>query len=267
VDQEKTREGSVAYRLARALETFVLRRADRIVVICEGLRRELAGRGLPPERIVVSPNGVDPAVFTPRDGKDPALLAQYRLEGRKVIGFIGSFFQFEGLECLLRAVPHLRRLDPAIHVVIVGGGDRERALRHEAQAAGLDGAVVFTGRVPHEQVAAYYSIMDALVYPRLSRRITELVTPLKPLEAMALQRPVIASDVGGLKELVRDGETGLLFKADDPEALARACARLVQDPALAQRLAAQGRAFVERERSWHAICARNVALYREMLPS
>lgn len=265
VDQEKTTEGSVAYRLARWLETVVLRRADRIVVICDGLKRELIARGLPAHRIVLSLNGVNPDAFAPLTGKDPRVMQRYGLEGRKVIGFIGSFFQFEGLECLLRAVPALIRREPSIKVMIVGGGEREQDLRRLAETAGPNGTVIFTGRVPHDEVNAYYSVMDALVYPRLSRRITELVTPLKPLEAMALGRPVVASDVGGLKELMRDGETGLLFKAEDPEALAEACARVVGDPGLAARLTQQARAYVERERSWRVICENSVALYRQLL--
>ncbi len=265
VDQEKTTEGSLAYRLSRWLETVVLRRADRIFVICDGLKRELIARGLPAPRIVLSLNGVNPDAFAPLTGKDPRVMQRYGLQGRNVIGFIGSFFQFEGLECLLRAVPALIRRDPSIRVMIVGGGEREQDLRRLAETAGLNGTVIFTGRVPHDEINAYYSVMDALVYPRLSRRITELVTPLKPLEAMALGRPVVASDVGGLKELVTDGETGVLFRAGDPDALAEACLRLVHDPVLAARLVEQARAFVQQERTWRTVCKGNVKLYGELL--
>ncbi len=264
VDQDKTTEGSLKYRLSRLLETFVLRRADRIVVICDGLKQELVRRGLPAEKIAITPNGVDTAQFQPLAGKDQGILDRYALGGSKVIGFIGSFFQFEGLESLLRAVPLMLRRDPQIKVLIVGTGEQEAALRALAQAAHLNGSVIFTGRVPHHEVPAYYSVMDALVYPRLSRRITELVTPLKPLEAMAFGRPVVASDVGGLRELVSHGKTGLLFKAEDLEALAATCVQAVTDRALAATLARQGRAYVEQEREWRAICRRAADLYRTM---
>lgn len=265
VDQEKTTEGAPAYRLLRAVETFVLRRADRVVVICDGLKQELIRRGIAASKIAVVPNGVNTAEFPTLSGKDPEVLRRYGLNGQVTIGFIGSFFQFEGLSSLLAAVPHLRRQHPGVKVLIVGAGEQEPALRRAADAAGLSGSVIFTGRVPHEQINAYYSVMDVLVYPRLSRRITELVTPLKPLEAMALGRPVAASDVGGLRELVKDGETGLLFKPDDPQDLAAKCLRVATDPVLAERLTRQARAYVEREREWKTSCAVAVALYRDVL--
>ena len=265
VDQEKTTEGAAAYRLLRAVETFVLRRADRIVVICGGLKQELIQRGIAASKIAVVPNGVNTADFPPLRGKDAGVLQRYGLNGQVTIGFIGSLFQFEGLDSLLAAVPHLRRQQPGVKVLIVGAGEQEPALRRAADAAGLGGSVIFTGRVPHEQVHAYYSVMDVLVYPRLSRRITELVTPLKPLEAMALGRPVVASDVGGLRELVTDGETGLLFKAGDPQDLAAKCLRVATDRALAERLTRQARAYVEGEREWTTSCAAAVALYHDVL--
>jgi len=265
VDQEKTSEGALAYRLTRAAETFVLRRADRVVVICGGLKQELMQRGIDAAKIAVVPNGVNTAEFQPLTGKDEAVLRRYGLNGQTIIGFIGSFFQFEGLESLLAAVPYLRQRHPGIKVLIVGTGESEAALRRTAEASGVSDSVIFTGRVPHEQIHAYYSVMDVLVYPRLSRRITELVTPLKPLEAMALGKPVVASDVGGLKELVKDGETGLLFKAEDPQDLAAKCLRVATDRALADRLARHGRAYVEEEREWSTSCAATAALYRDVL--
>jgi glycosyltransferase involved in cell wall biosynthesis len=126
---------------------------------------------------------------------------------------------------------------------------------------GLADAVVFTGRVPHAEVARYYDLVDAFVYPRLSMRLTDLVTPLKPLEAMAQGRLVVASDVGGHRELIRDGETGVLFRAGDAAALARAVESLFANRDRWPALQAAGRRFVEQERNWRASVARYEAVY------
>lgn len=260
VDQEKTTERGLRYALTRILETFVLRRADRIVVICEGLKQEIVRRGIPAHKIVVVPNGVDTASFTPRP-PDQALRERYGLSGKKVLGFIGSFFQFEGLSVLLEAMPLMAAREPALRLVIVGGGEQEEALRRAVTERGLNGAVILTGRVQHEEIPAYYSIMDALVYPRVSKRITELVTPLKPLEAMAMGKLVIVSDVGGLRELVRHGETGLLFRAGDPVSLAETCLEGLRDPQRAERLGRAARAHVEQERDWSRIWAAHANMY------
>ncbi len=260
VDQEKTTERGIRYALTRAIETFILRRADRIVVICEGLKADIARRGIPSRQIVVVPNGVDAASFTPRE-PDAALRARYGLAGKRVLGFIGSFFQFEGLSTLLDAVPLMAARDSSVRVLLVGGGQEEDALRRAAEERRLLDTVIFAGRVPHEEVSAYYSIMDALVYPRISKRITELVTPLKPLEAMAMGKLVIASDVGGLRELVTDGRTGLVFRAGDARDLAETCLAALADPRRAAALGREARAYVERERDWSRICAAHTNLY------
>ena len=260
VDQEKTTERGLRYALTRMLETFILRRADRIVAICEGLKEDIIRRGIPARKLVVVPNGVDTVSFTPRPS-DAALRQRYDLTGKKVLGFIGSFFQFEGITTLLDAVPLMAARDPSVRVLIVGGGQEEAALRRAVEERGLAGTVLFTGRVPHGEVNAYYSIMDALVYPRISKRITELVTPLKPLEAMAMGKLVIASDVGGLRELVADGKTGLLFRTGDVRGLADTCLRALADPQRAEALGRAARAYVERERDWSRICAAHQDLY------
>jgi glycosyltransferase involved in cell wall biosynthesis len=120
--------------------------------------------------------------------------------------------------------------------------------------------VIFTGRVPHAEVQRYYSIVDVLAYPRHAMRLTDLVTPLKPLEAMAQGRLLVASDVGGHKELIRDGETGILFRAGDATSLAQAIVRLLEQRERWPQLREQGRRFVERERNWPG----SVARYRDV---
>jgi PEP-CTERM/exosortase A-associated glycosyltransferase len=262
VDHGTTRAGSVRYRLTRGLETWVCRRADAVTTICEGLRADLAHRGLPQERITVIPNAVDLAQFTPAGPRPAALARELGLGQRTVIGFIGSFYGYEGIDLALAALPLIRSQVSDAALLLVGGGPQEPALREQARA--LADAVVFAGRVPHERIASYYDLVDLLVYPRRSNRLTELVTPLKPLEAMARRRPLVASDVGGHRELIEDGVTGTLFRAGDERALAAAVVRLLGDRAAWPARLDAARAYVERERSWSASVARYEQVYERL---
>lgn len=267
VDHGTTSEGSLRYRATRALETRAIRQAAHVFTICEGLRADIAARGVPADKITVIPNAVDVDAFPLAQPPDPALQAQYGLAGRTVIGFIGSFYAYEGLDLLVQAMPALLRERPDACLLLVGGGPQEAALKAQVQALGLQASVVFTGRVPHNVVARYYDLVDVLAYPRHSMRLTELVTPLKPLEAMAQGKLFVASDVGGHRELVTHGETGMLFKADDATALTSALLTLLNDPARWPSLKAQGRHFVETVRNWRNSVARYRPVYESLLGS
>jgi PEP-CTERM/exosortase A-associated glycosyltransferase len=252
VDHGTHREWGVRYRTTRALESSALRRADHVTTICEGLRNDIIARGIPAERVTVIPNAVDPSIFEADVSPDLGLKARLGLAGKTIVGFIGSFYGYEGLDLLVRALPSMLRHRPEVRVLLVGGGPEESRIRRLADASGLTDKSVFVGRVPHGDVHRYYSIVDVFAYPRRSLRITELVTPLKPLEAMAQGRLVVASDVGGHRELIRDYETGILFAADDPDALAAAVVNALDDSAQAQEIRVQARRFVECERNWQA---------------
>jgi PEP-CTERM/exosortase A-associated glycosyltransferase len=211
VDHGTTREGSVRYRLSRRLETFAMRRADAVTTICEGLKHDIVSRGIPAGKVTVVPNAVDTEGFFIGGRPDETLKRALGLEGAPVIGFIGSFYAYEGLALLLDALPHMLERRPALRVLLVGGGPQESALKAQAASLGVSGQVVFVGRVPHAEVNRYYDLVDVLCYPRLPMRLTELVTPLKPLEAMAKGKVILASDVGGHRELIEEGENGFLF--------------------------------------------------------
>ncbi len=261
VDHGTTTEGSMRYRATRSLETYALRRADHVTTICEGLRADIVRRGLPAERVTVIPNAVDADTFVFGAPRDDALRRELGLDGATVIGFIGSFYAYEGIDLLLSALPLVRERRPEARVLLVGGGPQEQALRELARALGVADEVTFTGRVPHAEVKRYYSLVDVLAYPRHSIRLTEIVTPLKPLEAMAQGHLIVASDVGGHRELIRHGETGMLFKAGSPQALAQAIVELLDRREQWPKLRAQGRAFVEAERTWAASVARYAQIY------
>jgi len=259
------RPGGVRYHLSRGLETWVLRKADAVTTICEGLRRDIVSRGIADAKVTVIPNAVDPVRFRTDGVPDPELARRLGLEGARVVGFIGSFYAYEGLDLLLQALPRMLERLPSIRLLLVGGGYEEEALKRQAAQAGIADKVVFAGRVPHKQVQDYYNLVEVFAYPRHRTRLTETVTPLKPLEAMAQGRAVIASDVGGHRELIRDGETGRLFEAGNAAALADAVLALLQDRDTAASMRTQARRFVETERSWATSVRRYAEVYGPIL--
>ncbi len=264
VDHGTTTESGLRYRLTRRLETFALRRADHVFTICEGLRREIVNRGIAEAKVSVIANAVDIDTFQVGGPPDPSLKARLSLAGCTVIGFIGSFYAYEGLDLLIEALPRLLAARPDIRILLVGGGPQESELQAQAARLGVADKVVFAGRVPHGEVAAYYDVIDVLAYPRHSMRLTELVTPLKPLEAMAQGRLLVASDVGGHRELIRDGETGMLFRAGSVDSLAEVLLLLLADPHRWPHLRKAGREFVENERNWRSSVAGYKPVYHRV---
>ncbi|WP_218106383.1 TIGR04063 family PEP-CTERM/XrtA system glycosyltransferase [Duganella sp. SG902] len=264
-DHGTSPSGGVRYHLSRALETYALRRVDAVTTICEGLRADIIARGIPAPRVTVIPNAVDNHRFRAAPPPNRLLARRLGLGGQPLLGFIGSFYTYEGLTLLVQAMPRMLASMPALQLLLVGGGAQEEELRKLVARLGLRDKVRFAGRVPHDQIAGYYSLIDILVYPRLPMRLTELVTPLKPLEAMAQGRLVVASDVGGHREMIEHGKTGMLFRAGDAEALAAQVLHLVRHPELWPVLRRQARAYVEGERSWSASVARYRDIYQRLL--
>jgi glycogen(starch) synthase len=265
VSSGTTTEGSLRYRLSRWLETRVLRQAQHVTTICEGLREEAIKRGVAADRVTVVPNAVDDEAFRPSTQKNDAARRQYGLEGNFVLGFIGSFFAWEGLDLLLEAMPQVIARRPDIRLLLVGNGPANAALRAQAERLKLQAHVIFAGQVKHDAVAAIYDAVDVLVYPRTPMRLTNMVTPLKPLEAMAMGKVFIASDVGGHRELVNDRETGVLFRAGDREDLARTILEVAGDATLRAKLESAGPEFIRKERTWAKVVARYVPVYESVL--
>jgi len=258
------REGSARYRLTRMLETHAARQADAVAVICEGLRDDLVARGIAADKIFVSPNGVDLNLFGNPQVADRAFARSLGLDDADTVGFIGSFYDYEGLDDLIAAMPLLLESRPKARLLLVGGGPMEEALRAQAAASPVADRIRFVGRVPHEEVERYYALIDILAYPRKKMRLTELVTPLKPLEAMAQRKLVVASNVGGHRELIEDGVTGTLFPAGDPAALAEALASLFARRGEWEGRRDVARSFVERERNWSSNISRYAPVYQRL---
>ena len=258
------REGSARYRLTRLLETHAARKADAVAVISEGLKADLIRRGIDPGKIIVSPNGVDMDLFGSPPAADKAFARRLGLDDADTVGFIGSFYDYEGLDDLIAAMPLLLARRPKARLLLVGGGPMEAALKAQAAASPAADRIRFVGRVPHDEVERYYALIDVLAYPRKAMRLTELVTPLKPLEAMAQRKLVAASDVGGHRELIEDGVTGTLFPAGDPAALAAALSELFARRGEWNGRRDIARRFVERERNWSSNILRYVPVYQRL---
>ncbi len=251
-------EGSFKYRLTRRLEDHVVAGADAVVTICTGLRDDLIVRGVAPDKVTIMPNGVDLALFGTPTARDPALAAELGLGSGPVIGFIGSFYPYEGIDDLIAAMPALVARHPDVRLLLVGGGPAEELLRAAAAASSAAHAIRFVGRVPHHEVERYYALADIMAYPRKASRLTELVTPLKPMEAMAQGKIVAASSVGGHRELIAAGATGILFPPDDPAQCAAALGDLLDTRESWPALRAAARSAVGRDHDW----SRNVQRYQ-----
>ncbi|MFC4294438.1 TIGR04063 family PEP-CTERM/XrtA system glycosyltransferase [Novosphingobium tardum] len=258
-------EGSLRYRMTRSLENRAVAAADAVVTICKGLRDDLVIRGVAPGKITIVPNAVDLNLFGSPLPRDAALARELDLGEGPVIGFLGSFYPYEGLADLIAAMPAIVEAHPGARLLLIGGGPEADALRAAAERSSAAPAIRFVGRVPHAEVERYYSLVDVVAYPRKAMRLTELVTPLKPLEAMAQGKMVAASAVGGHRELIVEGMTGTLFAPDDPAALAAALNQLLsrRDEWPARRIVASE--FVRRERDWAGNVERYRTVYQRLL--
>ena len=259
-------EGSAKYKLTRSLETQVANRADALFTICDGLREDLIKRGIPGGKIGVMPNGVDLTLFGDPPPRDDGLASELGIaKDAPVIGYIGSFYDYEGVDDLIAAMPMLRERHPQARLLLVGAGEMDAQWRAAAAALPEPGAVIFTGRVPHAEVERYYSLIDVLAYPRKHSRLTDLVTPLKPLEAMAQRRIVAASNVGGHRELITHGETGFLFPPDDPAACACALADMLDARERWDGVRIRGLNHVRDRHDWHTNARRYLDVYHLLL--
>jgi glycosyltransferase involved in cell wall biosynthesis len=245
------------YVRTRALETHCMTAADLVVTLGEAMREEIVARGVPAENVIIVPNGVSEEFLRPLpDGA--ALRASLGIApGEYVVGLVSSLVAHEGIGTLLEAVRLLTERGVKARALIVGDGPERTALQRQAADLGLD--AVFTGRVPSSKVRDYHAVLDVFVVPRTPDRVCQLVTPLKPVEAMASGLPVVVSDVRALAEIVRDRETGVLSPPLDPVELADRLQQLLADPDLRAKLGANARDWVARDRTW----AHNAARYRE----
>jgi glycosyltransferase involved in cell wall biosynthesis len=246
------------YLRSRELETRCMAEADLVVTLGEVMRSEIVARGVPPEKVIVVPNAVSAEFLEPLPDGGPLRDALGVRAGEQLAGVVSNLVSYEGVGTLLEAVAELRRRGAAVRPLIVGDGPERTALERLAGQLGLAGTAIFTGRVPMADVRKYHAILDIFVVPRTSDRVCQLVTPLKPVEAMASGLPVVVSDVGALREIVRPEVTGALATPGDPASFADSMEPLLYSSDIRRKLGVNAREWVARDRTW----ARNAAVYR-----
>ncbi len=249
--------GSERYQLMRELEQQAALEADLVITLTEELADELASWGVPRERIEVVPNAVNAERFQPM-AADAAIAQELKLKpGVPVIGYAGSAVAYEGLELLMEAMATLKKNGQAFTFVLVGDGKVIDTVKAKAKELGIEGECRFTGRVPFEQVPRYLSCMDILPIPRLSSAVTEMVSALKPLEAMAMGKALVLSDVSPHTTMAGpNGERARLFTKDSAKALSDALQALIDSPQERARLGQAARAWIEQERTWNHVTRR-----------
>jgi len=248
VDQNKSTVGSPRYKLSRCLETRVASRANAIVGIARPLLKDLEGRGIAEAKLFHVPNGVDVARFSPQD-RDQTLSNALGLNGVQTIGFLGTLFPWEGIAWLIPAAVELHRRGLRFKLLIVGDGADASNVKKAIESNGAGEYISFLGRVPNDQVEKYYSVMDVMIYPRKSIRLTEL------------GKPVFGSAVGGIRELVEPEMTGLLFEPGNIDDFCRQASRLLQDEKLRAALGARARQKIAEEKDWKTLAQRYIRIY------
>jgi glycosyltransferase involved in cell wall biosynthesis len=251
-------EDSKAYRLYRENDNHILARADHVIAISAGLRDGIIRRAVTKNEITIVPNGVDNLKFTHKP-PDTNLVASLDLTGKVVIGYISSLRKLEGINTLLDAMP---QVDSRGTVLIIGDGPERGALEQHSNRLGITDRVHFLGNISHEDITRYYSIIDIFVVPRIDAKVCHLVTPLKPLEAMAMGKCVLASNVGGLRELIDNEKTGILFKAEDVKNLSSQLNSLIQDENRRAIIGKNAMNYIAENRTWKNVCSRYNDIYK-----
>ena len=250
---------SELYQRNRALETRYMLAADLVVTLGEAMREEIVARGVPAEKILIVPNAVSAEFLRPLPDATTLREELGIKPDEQVVGVVTSLVPHEGIGTLLEATAMLRARGVPARALIVGDGPERAALQRHAAQAGLAGAAVFTGRVPASKVRQFHALLDIFVVPRTPDRVCQLVTPLKPVEAMASGLCVVTSEVKALTEIVKHEVTGMQTVPQDPVSLADCLERLIYSPDIRRKLGDNAREWVARDRTW----AHNVARYRD----
>jgi glycosyltransferase involved in cell wall biosynthesis len=250
---------SELYRGNRALETGCMLAADLVVTLGEAMREEIVARGVPAGQVLIVPNAVSGDFLRPLPDA-LALRNELNIDPDEyVVGVVSTLSPYEGIGTLLEATSILRSRGVPVRALIVGDGPERAVLERQAADGGLAQAAIFTGRVPAAKVREFHALLDIFVVPRTRDRVCQLVTPLKPVEAMASGLCVVTSEVNALTEIIKHEVTGALTVPQDPVSLADCLERLLYSPDIRRKLGDNAREWVSRDRTW----AHNAARYQD----
>lgn len=257
-------ENSGAFRFMKRMETDAAHAATRVLTITEALKTELIDRGVPASKITVVPNAVDPSRFTHID-RPADMKTKLGFEGKTIIGYVGSLVDYEGLPLLIEAVSRLASNRDDFRLLFIGDGPELKPLKHTVEKLGLTDKIIFLGEVSHHSISSYYEAIDIVALPRLALPVCEMVSPLKPFEAMASGKALVASDVAALSEIIVHGETGLLHEKESVNALTEALELLLNDPELRSKLGERASQWVKEKRSWSRVSGYVAEVYDHLL--
>ncbi|WFP17754.1 glycosyltransferase family 4 protein [Citricoccus muralis] len=256
---------SERYRLFVEREDVVSRAADAVVTLGDNMRARLMGVGVSATKIEVCPNAVGGVFIEPPLTKAEARQELGLDERLEYIGTVSSIVPYEGLDTVLRAAAQLAERRPNLRVLYVGDGTDLPRLRELAAELGISDRLLTPGRVDRTKTNLYHQALDVFVVPRRDTPVTRSVTPMKPVEASASSRPVLASNLPALEELVVDGETGMLVAPENPGEWAGAIEALLESPELAESLGSRGREWVLAERTWAANAEKYERIYKKLI--
>ena len=265
VYEEGLDEKSIRFLYLKYMEGLAAKNADLTLTLTENLKQEMVFRGVEANRISVIANGMNTEDHVADDSIKQSLIEKHNLSGKKIIGYVGSITKYEGLDVLLRAMKKLIITHTEIHLIIVGDGKELENLKSLVLELGIENYATFTGRLKPEEAKSYYNIIDIAPFPRHKTKVTNLVSPLKPFEAMAYKKPVVLSDVDVTFEYIEDGKNGLIFTANDEVDLAAKLEMLIDNEKLYSQMSDFAYQWVKENRSWDIITAKLVDDYQKLI--
>jgi glycosyltransferase involved in cell wall biosynthesis len=253
-----------AYRRFQNYETKVLRKADSVICISETLKKEAISRGVNPEKITVVTNAVEKNMGENKSKSSSLKSAKESLKlsnSTKVIGYIGSLREMEGVDLTAKAVAKLVEKGHDVRLFVLTGENGQEELRALSKKLGITDKSTIMGPVPHQEVAVFYELIDVFIVSRPETRVTKLVTPLKPFEAMAMGKAVIASKLPALEEIIQHGETGLLYAPDNLDSLVESIEKCIHDEDLTKSLGDSAKDWIKQNRTWDIVVKNSLNAY------
>lgn len=246
---------------------WIFKQAAVITACSEHLRLSAISLGASPEKVSLITWGADPAQFHP--GVAPLDRGEFGLrKGDRVVAAVGRLVPKKGFDILVQALPSISRFCEHVHLIIGGDGVQRDELLRIAERRGVGHLLHLPGQIPWNEIPAFLAMADVVVVPSVQDaygNIDGLPTVL--LEAMALGKPVVATKLGGIELVIREGENGLLCPPGDPDALSAAIILLLKDEALRLRLGRAARQSVETYFNWHRVVLTLEALFEKAVCS
>ena len=255
---------SFKYQAVWKLDKRAMMGATRVAPLSKVLKNELKIRGVPEGIMDAVDNGGDTDEFIPLE-RSREIAEKYSLGDSTIIGYIGSIRKIEGLYIAVQAAPKILEQCPDTKFMFIGAGDDVENLKGMSRKLGVEYACVFPGKIPRNEILKYYSIIDIFTVPRVDALVNQTITPLKPLEAMAMERALLVSNVGGLAELVQNGKTGVMFEADNVESFTEKCIDMIRNKEKRITLGKEARKWVVEYRQWKDMAKQYLPIYDKIL--